>query len=83
MEEIDEPEIEVEEPEAQEIGEAPDEAETNVVTSGDPSAAAANQKSAVSKLAEKKVPTDKRTCTPYMTKYERARVLGTRAQQIR
>ena len=28
------------------------------------------------------VPPEKRMCTPYMTKYERARVLGTRALQI-
>ena len=34
-------------------------------------------------LRDKKVPEDKRTTTPYMTKYERARVLGTRALQIR
>jgi DNA-directed RNA polymerases I, II, and III subunit RPABC2 len=32
---------------------------------------------------EKKVPNDQRSTTPYMTKYERARVLGTRALQIR
>ncbi|KAH0832697.1 hypothetical protein AYO21_04761 [Fonsecaea monophora] len=32
--------------------------------------------------ADKKIPDDKRTTTPYMTKYERARVLGTRALQI-
>lgn len=32
---------------------------------------------------EKKVPNDERTTTPYLTKYERARVLGTRALQIR
>lgn len=30
----------------------------------------------------KKIPDDKRTSTPYMTKYEKARVLGTRALQI-
>ena len=29
------------------------------------------------------IPTEDRTTTPYMTKYERARVLGTRALQIR
>jgi len=29
-----------------------------------------------------RVDNDKRTTTPYMTKYERARVLGTRALQI-
>jgi DNA-directed RNA polymerase I, II, and III subunit RPABC2 len=32
---------------------------------------------------EKRIPDDKRSTTPYMTKYERARVLGTRALQIR
>ena len=36
-----------------------------------------------SKLSEKRVPDNERTTTPYMTKYERARVLGTRALQIR
>ena len=30
----------------------------------------------------KAVPRDQRTTTPYMTKYERARILGTRALQI-
>ena len=34
-------------------------------------------------LREKKIAKEKRTTTPYMTKYERARVLGTRALQIR
>ena len=32
--------------------------------------------------SEKRIPDDKRATTPYMTKYERARVLGTRALQI-
>ena len=31
----------------------------------------------------KRVPDEQRNTTPYMTKYERARVLGTRALQIR
>jgi len=31
----------------------------------------------------KAIPPDQRTTTPYMTKYERARILGTRALQIR
>ena len=34
-------------------------------------------------LKEKRVPDHERSTTPYMTKYERARVLGTRALQIR
>lgn len=38
---------------------------------------------AVSDLRAKKIDNDKRSTTPYMTKYERARVLGTRALQIR
>ncbi|KZF25068.1 RNA polymerase Rpb6 [Xylona heveae TC161] len=51
-----------------------------VVVSGDPSASA--KKTGVVGLREKKIPDDQRTTTPYMTKYERARVLGTRALQI-
>ena len=60
--------------------------EDGVVVSGDPSAAAAAktaEKDTVKSLRDKKVPNDKRTTTPYMTKYEKARVLGTRALQIR
>jgi DNA-directed RNA polymerase I, II, and III subunit RPABC2 len=34
-------------------------------------------------VKDRKIPNEKRTSTPYMTKYERARVLGTRALQIR
>ncbi|KAF2476230.1 RNA polymerase Rpb6 [Lindgomyces ingoldianus] len=60
--------------------------ENNVVVSGDPGAAAAAAKSeqmnTVKSMKDKKVPNEKRTTTPYMTKYERARVLGTRALQI-
>ena len=58
----------------------------NVVVSGDPGAAAAakaEQKNTVKTLRDKKIPNDKRSTTPYMTKYEKARVLGTRALQIR
>lgn len=40
-------------------------------------------KNTVADLKKKKIPTEKRSTTPYMTKYERARVLGTRALQIR
>lgn len=32
--------------------------------------------------AAKKIPNEQRSTTPYMTKYERARILGTRALQI-
>jgi len=53
------------------------------VTSGDPAAAAAAAKFKDGKDFDKlAVPKDKRTTTPYMTKYERARLLGTRALQI-
>jgi len=58
----------------------------NVVVSGDASAAAASkakEKNTVESEKDKRVENDKRTTTPYMTKYERARVLGTRALQIR
>lgn len=50
----------------------------SVVVSGDPAAAKRAEKEPVNK----KIPADQRTTTPYMTKYERARILGTRALQI-
>jgi DNA-directed RNA polymerases I, II, and III subunit RPABC2 len=53
--------------------------EKTVVTSGDPNQTVQKPSSD----ADKKIPDDKRTTTPYMTKYERARVLGTRALQLR
>ncbi|KAF2270877.1 RNA polymerase Rpb6 [Lojkania enalia] len=61
--------------------------DSNIVIGGggDPSATAAaktEEKNTVKSLKNKKVPNDKRTTTPYMTKYEKARVLGTRALQI-
>jgi DNA-directed RNA polymerase I, II, and III subunit RPABC2 len=52
--------------------------EDKVVVSGDP-----NQVQKPSSDADKKIPDNKRTTTPYLTKYERARVLGTRALQLR
>lgn len=58
----------------------------NIVVSGDANAAAAAKdkvKNTVESEKDKKVENSKRTTTPYMTKYERARVLGTRALQIR
>lgn len=57
----------------------------NIVESGDPSAAAAAKTSVKNTVAaekSKKVPNDQRSTTPYMTKYEKARILGTRALQI-
>ncbi|TLD31440.1 hypothetical protein PspLS_01992 [Pyricularia sp. CBS 133598] len=55
--------------------------DANVVVSGDPNAAA---RATGQKLLhkDKKIPNDKRTTTPFMTKYEKARILGTRALQI-
>ncbi|PFH56327.1 hypothetical protein XA68_16720 [Ophiocordyceps unilateralis] len=55
----------------------------NVVVSGDPSASANAVKGGGEKsVKDKKIPESERTTTPYMTKYERARILGTRALQI-
>lgn len=45
-------------------------------------AAAANGSATRGGKDPKRIPDDKRTTTPYMTKYERARLLGTRALQI-
>ncbi|KAK1983691.1 RNA polymerase Rpb6 [Colletotrichum cereale] len=59
-----------------------DEEADNVVVSGDPSAAANSGKGNEKSHRDKKIPDDQRTTTPYMTKYERARILGTRALQI-
>jgi DNA-directed RNA polymerases I, II, and III subunit RPABC2 len=53
-----------------------------IVQAGDVSAAAIRGQSGAAPK-DKKIPTDQRNTTPYMTKYERARVLGTRALQIR
>ena len=53
----------------------------HTVVSGDPNAGYDGK--VMEQVREKKVPNDQRATTPYMTKYERARVLGTRALQIR
>lgn len=53
-----------------------------IVQAGDVSAVATRGQSGAAPK-DKKIPTDQRNTTPYMTKYERARVLGTRALQIR
>lgn len=57
----------------------------NVVESGDVAAQQTSQQdlNSVKGVRNRRIPNDKRTTTPYMTKYERARVLGTRALQIR
>ncbi|KAI0201421.1 DNA-directed RNA polymerases I [Astrocystis sublimbata] len=55
----------------------------NVVISGDPSANANGKgASAPKSIKDKRIPNEERTTTPYMTKYEKARILGTRALQI-
>ncbi len=71
------PDVEIDEA-AIEARAVADEGDEKTVVSGDP-----NQPAKPSSDADKKIPDDKRTTTPYMTKYERARVLGTRALQIR
>jgi DNA-directed RNA polymerase I, II, and III subunit RPABC2 len=94
----DEPEYDPQDPEEPEdqyqqmpvddtaIGQNPDQllttGESGIVESGDPSAAA-NRTGKDKASKDKKIPNDKRQTTPYMTKYERARILGTRALQIR
>ncbi|KAM0793839.1 RNA polymerase, subunit omega/K/RPB6 [Usnea florida] len=49
---------------------------------GDNSQQQQGKKNAVLGLKAKRIPEHERSTTPYMTKYERARVLGTRALQI-
>lgn len=57
--------------------------EDNIVVSGDPAASATAGKLSQKSVKDMKIPDDERTTTPYMTKYEKARILGTRALQIR
>jgi DNA-directed RNA polymerases I, II, and III subunit RPABC2 len=59
-----------------------DENADNVVTIGDPNQQGTQRDPRPQTEADKKIPDDMRTTTPYMTKYEKARVLGTRALQI-
>ncbi|KAL1843401.1 hypothetical protein VTJ49DRAFT_1751 [Mycothermus thermophilus] len=61
-------------------GENPD--ADHVIASGDPNAAANHGRGNEKSHKDKKIPNDQRTTTPFMTKYERARILGTRALQI-
>jgi DNA-directed RNA polymerase I, II, and III subunit RPABC2 len=72
-------------PEVSENGEANQQngaEDDNIIASGDPSAAANAIRSGPGAIKDKKIPDDERTTTPYMTKYERARILGTRSLQI-
>lgn len=82
-------EFDPEVPEDEDFGRRGAEEEENVVISGDPSAAAAagaaGQRPGKSKVVSQKdmkIATEDRVTTPYMTKYEKARILGTRALQI-
>lgn len=90
---LDEDDLEIEEPEnydepadgAEDVGGGDDPAtkdNDNIIHSGDTSQQK-KIKNTVAELKKKKIPKEKRSTTPYMTKYERARVLGTRALQIR
>ena len=55
----------------------------NIIASGDRSSGGGlNTQQEGGGKRGKAVPKDQRTTTPYMTKYERARILGTRALQI-
>lgn len=86
-EEVFEDELDPEVPEDgdDEFNRRGNEEEDHVVIAGDPSANANAQKgpSANRSIKDKKIPNEERTTTPYMTKYEKARILGTRALQIR
>jgi len=83
-------EYEVEEPELYSPGGSPAPSDpADVIYSGDLDAAEAERKrkkAASKNLVEdekkRKIDKENRSTTPYMTKYERARVLGTRALQI-
>lgn len=56
--------------------------EDNVVVTGDPSATANRARQTEKAHKDKKIANEDRSTTPYMTKYEKARILGTRALQI-
>lgn len=77
-----EPEVQNGDEEVNQGGENGDD-QDNVVLSGDPSAVANAVKNGEKSVKDKKIPEAERNTTPYMTKYERARILGTRALQIR
>jgi DNA-directed RNA polymerase I, II, and III subunit RPABC2 len=56
--------------------------DNNIVESGDPNSVATAKKNTVAALKNKKIANADRKTTPYLTKYEKARILGTRALQI-
>ncbi|KAI0543229.1 RNA polymerase Rpb6 [Xylaria digitata] len=81
----DELDPEVHEDNDDEFNRRGNEDDDNVVIAGDPSATANNTQkgpSANKSIKDKRIPNEERTTTPYMTKYEKARILGTRALQI-
>lgn len=88
-EEPAEPDVETAHIDDIDIGENPDQllltgdSSRGVVSSGEPTAAANRENGGEKGPKEKRIPNANRTTTPYMTKYERARILGTRALQIR
>ncbi|KAK3322263.1 RNA polymerase, subunit omega/K/RPB6 [Apodospora peruviana] len=63
-------------------GDGGDDSNDHVIASGDPNATANHGKGNEKSHKDKKIPNDQRTTTPFMTKYEKARILGTRALQI-
>jgi DNA-directed RNA polymerase I, II, and III subunit RPABC2 len=90
--EPEEPDFEQPEEVDQDIGGGADDDlrdQENIIASGDQAAIRKAEeekkknKNTVSAEKQKMIPREDRKTTPYMTKYERARVLGTRALQIR
>ena len=81
-EEFYDPEVQQDEEDGERADQLGDE-EPEVVVSGDPSAAANHGRGSDRAHKDKKIPNEERATTPYMTKYEKARILGTRALQIR
>ena len=82
--EPDELQYEPEEPEEEEVPDMDDQVEDGVDGDEEEEENATGIKGTGRRVKEKdkKIPDDQRTTTPYMTKYERARILGTRALQI-
>ncbi|KAK3333269.1 RNA polymerase, subunit omega/K/RPB6 [Cercophora scortea] len=64
------------------LGEGETEADHVIASGSDPNAGANVGKGNDKSHKDKKIPNDQRTTTPFMTKYEKARILGTRALQI-